>query len=198
MQESTKTTLAIVLAILIVIGGIILFSRQTENETIQFIYKTTPNPEQSQISPGESAIIVVDMAGAVNNPGVYRLPIGARVEDGILAAGNFAADSDLQNFTISRAAILDDQQRIYVPHKGEANTASALSSNPVNKTQTKINLNTASKGELESLAGIGDKTSDKIIARRETKGRFTRIEELVEEKIMYQSSFDKIKDQLAV
>jgi len=56
----------------------------------------------------------------------------------------------------------------------------------------KIDINSASKDELSTLPGIGDKTADKIIAGRPYKTK----RDLLTKKIVAASTYDKIKDQI--
>lgn len=60
---------------------------------------------------------VAHAAGAVVHPGIYPLPVGARVADLLTAAGGPTADADLD--AINLAAKISDGERVYVPRKGE-------------------------------------------------------------------------------
>src|SRR4051795_7941058 len=60
--------------------------------------------------------VVVDVAGAVPDPGVYRLPAGARVNDAVQRAGGSTAGAEVEG--INLAARLGDGQQVVVPAKG--------------------------------------------------------------------------------
>lgn len=62
----------------------------------------------------------------------------------------------------------------------------------------KININTASKTELQTLKGIGDATAEAIIQYREQNGSFTTIEELINVKGIGSKKVEKLTDQIAV
>jgi comEA protein len=66
------------------------------------------------------------------------------------------------------------------------------------KVVTKININTATQEELESLPGIGPKTAQKIIEYRLENGPFKSVEEIVNIKGIKQKKFDKIKDLITI
>jgi DNA uptake protein ComE-like DNA-binding protein len=57
---------------------------------------------------------------------------------------------------------------------------------------TLVDLNSATKAELETLPGIGDAYADKIIAGRP----YARKDQLVSKKVIPQATFDKIKDNV--
>ena len=61
--------------------------------------------------------ITVHVAGAVKNPGVYRLKYGARVNDGVVAAGGATSVANLD--VINLATVLNEGEQIYVPKRGE-------------------------------------------------------------------------------
>jgi len=61
-----------------------------------------------------------------------------------------------------------------------------------------ININTAGINELSMLPGIGEKTAEKIIDLRIERGRFKRIEELMDVKGIGEAKFNKMKKFLYV
>ncbi|MEI6221944.1 MAG: helix-hairpin-helix domain-containing protein [bacterium] len=204
----TKGFTAIVITALgtILLLLVILIFQLSQSRPIELIYQTTP-----QLTPQATATpsnVVIDIEGAVNYPGVYTLPFGARIEDGVKAAGGFSQDAAPEKLAMSRTALLRDEQRITIPKKTEnqaqpATTDSSVKQPSPETTQpkdpgAKTNINTASRQELIDLSGVGEKIADKIIQRREQKGSFSTVDTLVEEKILSQSALDKIKEQITV
>ncbi len=166
-------------------GLILLTLRQPGGESIQLRPPGTPAP------------IVVNVVGAVAQPGVYTLPAGSRVNDAIQAAGGlqFEANPDLVNL----AAILEDGERIYIPDMGEKGNDPELSDSSPERSSgldlaSLININSASQSELESLPNIGPVTAQKIIEYRETNGVFKTIEALMNVPGIGEKTFDQIKD----
>ena len=141
-----------------------------------------------------SGQFAVDVAGAVNKPGVYNLASGSRVSDAIEKAGGFSGQSDnawiSQNLNLAEK--ITDGQKIYVPVVGEASKGSAGS--VVGETSGKINVNSASSSDLDTLPGIGPVTAQKIISGRPYKSP----EELLSKKAVGASTFEKIKDKITV
>ncbi len=74
---------------------------------------------------GSEDAIVVQVSGSVATPGVYELPLRARMQDAIAAAGGFAEDASAD--VLNLAAALEDGQKIYVPKKGEAEATHGIS-----------------------------------------------------------------------
>ena len=145
--------------------------------------------------------VVVEVAGAVENPGVYQLSEGARIEDALIAAGGISADADREwmEKILNRAAKITDGQKIYIKHIGEesANILGVSSGSggglPAN-SEGVININTASQKELESLWGIGPVTAQNIIEHRP----YSSVEELLQKKILKTNVYETNKDRLSV
>lgn len=160
--------------------------------------KTSP----SSNSPKEGTVLVVDVSGAVVNPGVYGLKEGARVDDAIQAAGGLADDADIS--TLNRASLLSDGMKITVPRQGEAmqgdslGTEGAQVSSGASTAKSLININTASSEELQTLSGVGPSTADAIVADREENGLFATTEDLMRVSGIGEKKFAKIKDAICV
>jgi competence protein ComEA len=137
----------------------------------------------------EPVVIVVDVAGAVHNPGVYELSKESRVQDAIRAAGDFTPDAD--ESAINRAAPLEDGARLFIPTKPAA--ADDTSTPPVDSDEGPVHINTADTYALQTLPGIGPVTAERIIEYRTSQGLFTRIEDLQNVEGIGPGTFEKIK-----
>ncbi|MBA1435278.1 helix-hairpin-helix domain-containing protein [Bombilactobacillus bombi] len=147
--------------------------------------------------------IMVDVQGAVNKPGVYRLLTTARVYDAIQHAGGVTDKADLH--TINQAQKLHDQAQIYVNEKGEAATTNNVSTSnnqksngSINPGTQQINLNTADATQLQNLTGIGPKKAELIVQYRQEHGNFNKIEDLAQVQGIGDKTVEKLKSQLTV
>ena len=77
-------------------------------------------------------------------------------------------------------------------------SASVLAQKPNPATTEKIDLNTASAEQLESLPGIGPVTAKRIVDHRAKVGKFKRIEEIINIKGIGEKKFETIKDRLVI
>ena len=147
--------------------------------------------------------LVVDVVGAVVDPGVYRLAPGSRVGDAVDAAGGFSPRVDAARVAVelNLAAMLQDGAQVRVPSRDET-PAPAGGGGPgvgggPGTGEGLVNINTASQSALEELPGIGPVTAEKIIASRGT-APFTTIEELRERSLVYESVFEEIRALITV
>ncbi|HET9163648.1 MAG TPA: ComEA family DNA-binding protein [Solirubrobacterales bacterium] len=117
--------------------------------------------------------VVVDVAGAVRRPGVYRLPVGSRVVDAISRAGGPSGEAMLEG--INRAARLADGQQVMVPARAPPGAAptygGAAEDGP-------ISLGSATVGQLETIDGIGPVTAEKIVEYRDQHGGLSSVDQL--------------------
>lgn len=191
--------------------------KNTEEENTQLMQKsrssssTTMENTASSSSVSESKTVTCDISGAVKHEGVYTLKNGARLQELIEAAGGTTSRAQLK--AINRAVLLKDQDKIHIPYKGEkvenAATIGTGTGSPASSTSSesgsseqgsgeKINLNTANVADLQKLTGIGEKKAEQIIAYREQKGSFKKIEDLMQVSGIGEKTFASLKDQLAV
>lgn len=204
----------------IILLGFFYFRKGDNQEKSSNVENTQLMQQKSSSSSGamesvassassESKTVTCDISGAVKHQGVYTLKNGARLQELIEAAGGTTSKAQLK--AINRAVLLKDQDKIHIPYKGEkvenaatvgagnqANAASGNSSSSQQANGEKVNINTATAADLQKLNGIGEKKAEQIIAYREQKGSFKKIEDLMQVSGVGEKTFASLKDQLAV
>lgn len=146
-------------------------------------------------SSSASLVIHVDVAGAVENPGVYKLASGNRIQDALAIAGGLSAsaDRDWIEKNLNKAAKVTDGGKIYIPSIDEVIEGKAQK-NLLGVATGQVNINTASQSELENLPGVGPVTAGKIISGRPYQTTY----ELKTKKIVGNALFEKIKDRIGL
>ncbi len=124
-------------------------------------------------SSGQGSDVVVDVTGAVNRPGVYRLPAGARVNDAVQRAGGATPKAQVE--AVNLAARLADGQQVVVPEEGPG--GAPLGAAGVSE-EGPISLGAATVEELDTIDGIGPVTAQKIVEYRDQHGGLSSVEEL--------------------
>ncbi len=173
--------------LLIGIGSLAYFKMYQPQEKIEIV------SEKEEVNQS----IFCDITGGVEKPGMYELTSGSRVEDLLISAGGLSAEADREwmERNLNRAQKLVDGAKIYIPEQGEA-PRSLGEGGQVSGTTiiTKININTASASELDTLWGIGTVRAQDIIDNRP----YQSVEELQNKKIIPSNVYEKIKDQISV
>ena len=165
---------------------------------ISFFIVVRGNTQPAEVEMSSPVIvqeveIFVDVAGAVNNPGVYSLSGQSRVIDAIKAAGDSAPGADLS--TINLARIVSDGEQIYVD---SASTSKSYGSGKKNVRVGPVNLNRATKSQLDSLDGIGPVIAQRIIDYRKVNGPFLTIEDIQKVSGIGTAKFAQIKSKIQV
>ena len=151
-------------------------------------------PAPLEIESISTQTLMVDVAGAVVNPGVYSLPLNARVVEAIKAAGGLKKGADTSD--INQARILKDGEQIYV--YPAAISGNGGISRPAIRKNGPILINRATVKDFESLDGIGPVLANRIVTYRKTNGPFTAIEDLLKVPGIGQSKFAQFKEKLRV
>jgi competence protein ComEA len=126
---------------------------------------------------GSNEDVVVDVAGQVRRPGVYRMPAGSRVNDAVARAGGASGGADLE--AINLAARLSDGQQVVVPAKAAAGASpSAATTGTATTSSGPISLGSATEADLDTIEGIGPVTAQKIIEFRDQHGGVSSIDQL--------------------
>lgn len=148
--------------------------------------------------------IVVDVTGAVVNPGVYRLAAGSRTGDAVTAAGGFSprVDAERVGSELNLAATLADGAQLRVPSRDDeaphgVGSGGNDGGGDVAGGGGPINLNAATQAELESLPGIGPVTAGKIMESR-AGAPFQTVDELRARGLVGEKTFEDIRALVTV
>jgi competence protein ComEA len=137
----------------------------------------TPLPPRARpTQPAAAKLLVIDVAGAVRRPGLYRLRSGSRIDDAIAAAGGPTAKAQLD--AVNLAAPIADGEQVVVPGRGAAGAPAASPPAAGSSPSAPLDLNTATAEQLDSLPGIGPVTAQKILDYRQEHGAFHSVAEL--------------------
>ena len=138
--------------------------------------------------------VTVDVAGAVNNPGVYSLPAQSRVIDALRAAGNSVMGSDLSDLNLAR--VVKDGEQIYVNPTVRTVNGKRIIKKVIPRGP--ININRASAKEFDGLAGIGPVIAKRIVEYRRINGPFMTIEDLQKVSGIGSAKFEEFKSKVSV
>lgn len=169
--ERYRTPIAAALVLLIAIGGVVLAWR---------LYSVSGSSEIAILPPSPEMTVYVE--GEVVHPGVYTLTDGARVADGIEAAGGFTKDAE--RGSVNLAAPLRDGAQVHVYGPGDI--------------PQRVDINTAEGWLLEALPGIGEVLARRIIDYRIENGPFLDIEDLARVDGIGPALIDKLRDKITV
>jgi competence protein ComEA len=190
-MKSVLNVLVGILLGMLLAGGIFLVVRAPRGESVQLRPPPTEEPFQVHVS------------GAIVRPGVYDLPVGARVLDAVEAAGGFLAEADKN--ALNLAARVEDAEKLdipfvagFTPEEDQGFVVVSEGTPSSLLTDDLVDINTASQDELEELPGIGPSLAGRIIDYREENGPFARIEDIVNVSGIGSATYEDIKDLITV
>lgn len=225
-----KSTVAVIIAIIIVAIGIIVEAFLSKSETIDLISEETAQrinnistPKVNTPTPDTTEYIKVYVTGAVMNPGIVTIAKGQIIEDALNQAGGVTEDADVTS--INRVFKLKENVMLYVKSKNELQKqvdqsvektwsqsqdagpgisiindsgGSILGGGVTAGIQKKININTATDAEFDTLPGIGKETAKTIVEFRNKNGDFKDIKDIMKIPGIKESRFNSIKDLISV
>ena len=153
-----------------------------------------------RIGRSQNDAALVHVAGAVRRPGVYRLSAGARVKQAVERAGGARRGADVN--AINLAAKVADGQQVVVPRRGPAAGAAATATAGTSASvagaapAAPVNLNTATPEQLDTLAGVGPATAQKIIDWRTEHGGFRSVDDLSQVPGIGPKRMDALRDKV--
>jgi competence protein ComEA len=203
LGSGARVALAVGAAVIVAVGGFVLLRPAAADPAPE---DTLPRASTSSVVPAPASSVapvqvVAQAAGAVQRPGVYRLAVGARVDDLVQAAGGFTPDADPDR--VNLAAALTDGEKVYVPRVGElvptdATADAGTGTGGGSDAPQTVDLNTASIAELDTLPGIGPATAQAILDYRTQHGRFGSVDDLLNVRGIGPAKLDEIRPLVRV
>jgi competence protein ComEA len=138
-----------------------------------------PAPAASARAPATGPELLVQVAGEVERPGVYRVAAGARVNDAVAHAGGLTRRADPAG--VNLVARVQDGQQVVVPRRGAAvaaATGGASSATGAAPNAGPVSLSSATVAQLDTLDGIGPTLAQRIVEYRQSHGGFSSIDQL--------------------
>ncbi|MFE3170743.1 helix-hairpin-helix domain-containing protein [Amycolatopsis sp. NPDC059090] len=180
--------LALLAAAAVVAGGLAIFGRSPAAEL------APPLPTARAQAPHASKAnesLVISVVGHVRSPGLVTVPSGSRVADALRAAGGANPGVDLTALNLARKLTDGEQLAVGVPAAQAAPAGSAAAA-------SKIDLNSATAEQLDSLPGVGEVTARRITDWRTQHGGFSSVEQLRDVDGIGESKFQKLREQVTV
>lgn len=149
------------------------------------------NGDTTQREPHQEVVkdSIVYVTGAIQSPGLYKVASSSTIGDVIKGAGGALPYGDIES--INLAETVTGGQHIHIKFNFHGNPESLL-------RNQKININTATIKELDSLPGIGPTMAKRIEEYRQSKGAFTSIDDIKNVKGIGDGLFKKIRDKITV
>jgi competence protein ComEA len=183
MRETRgRAAIVVVFAVVAVIVGALLGRQPVSapSTTSDANLPTERTPEDT---------VAVHVSGMVVDPGVVDVPSDAIVADAIEAAGGLLAGALVDQ--INLAAPIVPGEQIVVPGPSDVPAATGGGDEGV------LSINRASATELEALPGVGPVLAERIVAFRESNGRFEAVEDLLEVPGIGEAKLEAIRDFVA-
>jgi competence protein ComEA len=175
---------------LIMAGLLYLTVRAPAGKPVELMPSPTPAP------------IVVYVTGAVNRPGVYRLPLESRLVDAVQQAGGFMDSADISQVNLAEKMV--DGVQIVIPGGKDIPTpmltigGSGILVTPTPPAGQLLDINIASQEQFDALPGIGPTAAKAIVEYRTANGKFTRVDDLLKIPGIGPSTLDQIRGLVVV
>jgi len=197
---------ALLIAIVVGVSALLLATRPAHEVVVDGATGQSDalgQADASDVGPSSAPALIVEVGGAVLEPGVYRLAPGSRILDAVAAAGGFGprVDAALADRQLNLAAAVKDGDEIHVPARGEVaaggSDTGAGGGGGTTAATALINVNSATAEELDTLPGIGPATAAKIIAARDEQP-FVSVDDLGTRKAVGPATLEKIRALVTV
>lgn len=171
---------------------------------ILFLIGQSPRGKPLELQPIPTpGSMVIQVSGAVNQPGVYSLPQESRIQDAVQIAGGFSGDARTEEVNLVK--ILRDGEKLIIPSiKGQStalgsnNSDQKLTKSPTPSITYPVNINKAPIEILETLPGIGQTKAQQIIAYRQEFGFFKTLQDIQKIPGIGPVTYERLKDLITI
>ncbi|WP_203997030.1 helix-hairpin-helix domain-containing protein [Micromonospora lutea] len=200
--------LAAVAVLVVLAAGIWAWRSRPQVEPVVAETGVAVTPDPSGAAGDEPAVpetevtgeLVVAVAGKVRRPGLVRLAAGARVSDALDAAGGALPGVDVAMLNPARR--VSDGELILVGVPAATVTAGAAPGAGPGPggpgAGGRVNLNTATPAQLETLPGVGPVLAQRIIEHRDQHGGFRSVGDLRQVNGIGDARYEQLKDLVTV
>lgn len=196
MKEIKKKALFLSPLLLFVIITFFFYKKTDDDLDTQFS-QVNANDSQTDDTSNEpdeketDETAIVDIKGAVEQPGIYEITSDMRVDDVLDMAGGFTSSAN--TLSVNLAEKVYDEMVIVVPEDGEDTQASSPDGQ-----SAKVRINQASQEEIESLTGIGPSKAEAIIQYRDENGPFKTAEDLLDVSGIGEQTLESFREDILV
>ncbi len=199
---SRAELVGVVLLVLVLLAGAGLWYARSLPRTVEVRAESADSGQATAPDGAASpspAVLLVDVAGWVRQPGVYEFHEGDRIIDAIEAAGGARHGAALDSLNL--AAPLADGTQVLVARQmagGTPGTVGATASSSGGTTSPTVNINTATAMELEALPGVGEVIAQRIVDYRTENGPFASVDELLDVSGIGDATLAEMRDMVTV
>ncbi len=155
--------------------------------SIGFMIASPPRGKPIILTPAVPGNILVQVDGAVVNPGVYTITSGSRIQDAVTSAGGLTVEARTDSLNLAKR--IQDGEKITIPSSSQTKTSANI---------LLIDINLATLTELDQLPGIGKTRAQAIIDYRTKEGFFTSVDGLLDVPGISRDVFESIRDLVIV
>ncbi|MFI5610485.1 helix-hairpin-helix domain-containing protein [Amycolatopsis sp. NPDC051903] len=179
----------LVVAVALIALGFAVFGRSPAMEVAPTLPSAKAHPAAA--APSKTTQLVISVVGHVRAPGLVTVPAGSRVADALRAAGGADPGTDLTGLNLARKLADGEQLAVGITVASPAPAGAGAAPG-------KIDLNTATPDQLDTLPGVGEVTAGRIVDWRTQHGGFSSVEQLRDVDGIGESKFEKLREQVAV
>ena len=188
--------LAVVAVVVALAAAVLSWRARPRVDPVPAAVPTGAVTDVAGASAPPTGVVVVAVSGHVRQPGLVRLPNGARVADAVEAAGGALPGTDLGLLNLARR--VTDGELILVGITPPPGVAGAEEGGGAGGAAGPVNLNTATSAQLQTLPGVGPVLADRIIAYREEHGPFASVADLRKVTGIGDARYNELKDRVSV
>jgi competence protein ComEA len=176
----------------------LLTGRPKTSEPVAPLALASTSSAEPGAAVSSGAPLIVDVVGKVRQPGIVTLPKGSRVYEAIQAAGGLEGRVDTTSLNMARELTDGEQVLVGLEPADPGAAAPGAAPGAPGPAGAKVNLNTATLEQLDTLPGVGPVTAQAILTWRESNGRFSSVDDLLDVKGIGDATLAELRELVVV